>query len=141
MLKISDAANLALHAMAALACTNGGGQTSVNQLAERLGVSEHHLAKVMQRLGKIGLVKSRRGPKGGFTLGRDPDTIHLIEIYEAIEGPMPERECLLDRQVCDGTHCLMGDLIQSVDRQVRDHMQNTKLTDMGQTFLAMGEKK
>ena len=140
MLKISDAANLALHAMAALACSKGGGQTSVNHLAEGLGVSEHHLAKVMQRLGKIGLVKSRRGPKGGFTLGRDPDTIHLMEIYEAIEGPIPQRECLLDHKVCDGTQCLMGDLIRSVDRQVRDHMENTKLTDMGQNFLAVGEK-
>jgi Rrf2 family protein len=138
MLKVSDAANLALHAMAVLAATNGGGQTSVAQLAKHLQVSEHHLAKVMQRLSKQGLVKSRRGPRGGFVLGRPAAEIRLIEIFEALEGPMPERRCLLDRSICDGTGCLMGDLVHTVNDQVRHHLTSTTLAAMGSHFRFPG---
>jgi len=138
MLKISDAANLALHAMSVLAASNGSGQASVTKLAERLGVSEHHLAKVMQRLAKVGLVKSRRGPKGGFSLGRPADEILLMEVFEAIEGPMPTRTCLLGHKVCKGDHCLLGDLVQSVNQQVREHLTRTRLSEMRTGFSALG---
>ena len=139
MLKISDAANLALHAMSVLAAANGNGQSSVTRLAKRLGVSEHHLAKVMQRLSKVGLVKSRRGPKGGFSLGKPAEDILLMEVFEAIEGPLPERTCLLDRKVCEGKHCLLGDLVQSVNTQVREHLANTRLSEMKPGFAGTGE--
>ena len=138
MLKISDAANLALHAMSVLAATKGPGQASVTRLAERLGVSEHHLAKVMQRLSKVGLVRSRRGPKGGFSLGRPADEILLMEVFEAIEGPIPERTCLLGRKVCKGDHCLLGDLIHSVNEQVREHLTRTRLSEMRTGFAPLG---
>ncbi len=139
MLRISDAANLAMHAMSVLAASNGNGQSSVTKLAQRLGVSEHHLAKVMQRLSKVGLVKSRRGPKGGFSLGKPADEIVLMDVFEAIEGPVPERTCLLDKKVCDGKHCLLGDLVQSVNAQVREHLAETRLSDMKPGFTGLGE--
>ena len=138
MLKISDAANLAFHAMAALTAEGQAPQRSVGQLASYLGVSEHHLAKVMQRLAKVGLVHSRRGPRGGFTLGLEPGQIRLLDIYEAIEGPLPERTCLLQNKVCKGAGCVMGDMLQVVNDQVRDHLSNTTLADMGVTFPPMG---
>lgn len=138
MLKISDAANLALHAMAVLAATHGAGQTSVTRLAQNLSVSEHHLAKVMQRLSKVGLVKSRRGPKGGFSLGKPAEDIRLMDVFEAIEGPMPVRTCLLDRKVCNGNHCLLGDLVQSVNERVREHLAKTRLSEMKVGFSDLG---
>lgn len=130
MLKISDAANLAFHALAVL-----GDErlqlASVNQIALHLGVSEHHLSKVLQRLAKVGLVVSRRGPRGGFALSRPPEDIFLIEIFEAIEGKLPERTCLLERKVCEGT-CLMGDLLRSVNSQVAEHLSKTNLAGLNQ---------
>ena len=71
MLKISFATNIALHAMGLLASQQDGCCLTAAQLGGHLGVSENHLTKIMQRLTRVGLVASKRGPKGGFGLGRD----------------------------------------------------------------------
>ena len=62
ILRISDAANLAIHAMAHIAKSGGDANHSVGEIAAEQGVSEAHLSKVMQRLVKVGLLTSRRGP-------------------------------------------------------------------------------
>ena len=131
MFKLSDAANLAFHAMLILSGEKKGNQLSVYHLADHLGVSENHLAKVMQRLSKIGLVISRRGPKGGFTLGKPADQIRLLEIYEVMEGPLMPRLCMLENPVCDGKCCLLGDLLSTIHQQIHDHLSNTTLAQIG----------
>ena len=130
MFKLSDAANLAFHAMAVLASNRTESRQSVTRLARHLGVSDNHLAKVMQRLAKLGLVVSTRGPKGGFSLGRKADEISLKEIYEAIEGPLIERTCMLGKPVCDGTNCLLGNLVLTIHQRIDDHLTNTSLADV-----------
>lgn len=127
MLRISDAVNLAFHAMMILATERDGQPLSVSAMAERLGMSENHLAKVMQRLTKVGLVTSKRGPKGGFTIGRPAADIHLMDIYVSMEGPLPDRECLLNEPMCDGTCCLLGGLLGAINEQVREHLSRTSL--------------
>jgi Rrf2 family protein len=126
-LKISDAANLAFHAMLILAREPDNGQLSVADMAHRLGVSENHLAKVMQRLAKVGLVKSRRGPGGGFTLRKPAAQIRLLDIYVAIEGPLPHGRCLLDKPVCDGSCCLLGGLLTDLHDRIAGHLERTTL--------------
>ena len=104
VLNISQAASLALHTMGRLAAADHGPITTKN-LARDLGVSEAHLAKIMARLGKAGLVSARRGPQGGFTLAVDPGRVNLLQVYEAAEGPLPTGGCLLDRRSATATAC------------------------------------
>lgn len=139
MLKVSDAVNLAFHASALLAGAEG--PRSVGDLARRMEMSENHLSKVMQRLGRAGLVKSRRGPSGGFELARPAQDIRLLDIYEAIEGPYVEQGCLLAKPVCDGSCCLLGGLLQSVHAQLRSHLESTRLADMCPAFQIKREKE
>ena len=88
-LKISDAANIGIHALVYFAIHHSSGRpVSTGEAADSLNVSVHHLSKVLQRLTKAGLVKPVRGPKGGFILGDEPVSITLKRIYEAIEGPL-----------------------------------------------------
>jgi Rrf2 family protein len=96
MLHISDAASLALHAMVLIA---GKPDTlvSTHEIAEQLGVSENHLAKVRQTLSRAGLVESTRGPHGGFRLAKSAAEITLLDVYEAVEGPIRPTSCLLGR--------------------------------------------
>jgi Rrf2 family protein len=132
VLKISDAVNLAFHAMLFLATDKSNGQLSVQEIAGRMGVSENHLSKVMQRLAKAGLVGSKRGPKGGFSLSKAPEEIRLLDIYETIEGRLVRQSCLLSRPICDGHCCLLGDLLGSLQDRVRDHLTSTTLEDVRQ---------
>ena len=93
---ISEAVTLALHGMGLL---RKGDRMSAKNMAASLDVSEAHLAKVFQRLVRVGLVRSTRGPSGGFDLVKDPADISLLDIFVAIEGGVPVgRHCILGNQ-------------------------------------------
>ena len=133
LVKISEAFSLAIHAMAFLARDRK--QRFTNQaVAERSGASGHHLAKVLRRLVQAGLVASTRGPLGGFGLSRPAEQIMLLQIYEAIEGPIPQGGCLLGKTVCDGKDCVLGSLMGTVHQQIRDYLANTTLTELASTL-------
>lgn len=100
------------------------------EIAAALGASAHHLAKVMQRLAKVGLVSSVRGPRGGFSLGKPADEVTLLEIYEVVEGPLATCGCLLQTPVCDGTDCVLGDVVQTIHAQLRDYLSKTTLAKL-----------
>jgi Rrf2 family protein len=127
VLKVSEAASLALHTMVALAM-NLGKLMTTSEIAAGLKASEAHLSKVMQRLAKAGLVRSVRGPHGGFTLNRRPEEITLLEIYELIDGPFVPSSCLFAKPVCDG-QCILGGLLKDVNQQVREHFAKSTLSD------------
>ena len=132
LLKISEAASLGLHASVFLA-GNQKRLFSAKEMAETLGASEAHLAKVLQRLAREGLVRSQRGPKGGFKLNRPADEITLLEVYQACEGPLPQSNCLLSTPICNG-NCILGNLIEDVGRRVSQYLSRTKLSDLGGSF-------
>jgi len=128
VIRISEAASMALHAMAFLASEPERTVPS-KEMASTLGRSEAHLSKVLQRLAKGGLVNSTRGPKGGFVLKRPAGEISLLEIYECIEGPLEETKCLLDQPICGGGKCIFGELLNKVDQEARDYLSGRKLSD------------
>lgn len=128
-LRISDAASLALHA-AVLLSARPERRMAVNEMAARLHVSQAHLSKVLQRLAKVGLVRSTRGPRGGFVLDKPTGQVTLLEVYEAVEGPLSATHCLLGLQVCGARRCLLGDLGQVVSARVRDYLGTTRLSEV-----------
>jgi Rrf2 family protein len=134
--RISEAASLGLHAMALLAARSPDKLTTP-AIAERLGASPHHLAKVMQRLVRAGLLGSTRGVGGGFHLLRPADRISLLEVYEAVEGTMEQRACLLGaRPLCPKGRCLLGGLNVKLHRQARAYFQKAKLSDAQRAFTS-----
>ena len=128
VLNISEAANLALHAGMVLAKAQDK-PVSARQMAGALQVSYDHLAKVLQRLTKAGLVRATRGPTGGFVLAKDPRHIRLLALYEAIDGKFTNKRCLFGRKSCPGGACVMGDLLDSLNHQVREHLAGRRLSD------------
>jgi len=130
LLAFSDAANLGLHAMLELALAEPKRPTPVAEVAARLDASEAHLGKVLQRLGRLGLVASRRGPKGGFTLGRPPEEISLGDVVTAIDGPLDSSGCLLGHKRCLGSACLMGGVLDEVFTLLSGHLSSTLLSHL-----------
>jgi len=126
LLRISEAASLGLHACVALA-GEPDRDVPARELAADFGASEAHLAKVMQRLVKAGLVASTRGPKGGFRLARPAETVTLLDVYEAVEGPVEPLGCLLGRPACRGSVCMFGDFLRDFDTRFRGYMATTTL--------------
>ncbi|MBT4483679.1 MAG: Rrf2 family transcriptional regulator [Candidatus Latescibacteria bacterium] len=129
LLKISEAAVLAFHAMISIA-TNRDRTFPIKEIAKNHHASEAHLSKVMQRLVKAGFVNSTRGPKGGFMLSMDPEDITLREIYEVIDGPLKTNGCLFEAQVCLSQRCIFGTIFENLDETVIKYLTVTKLSDI-----------
>lgn len=127
ILKISEAASIALHAMIILA-KNQNRLVSVKEIASALDISANHLSKVMQRLNKAGLIDSIKGYNGGFKLIEDPGNINFLRIYELIDGKLSGSKCLLSKDVCEG-ECILSGLVVSVNKQVKEKFETTKLSD------------
>jgi Rrf2 family protein len=128
LVKFSDASSLGLHAMALVAGAPDR-HLSARELAGRLTVSEHHLAKVLQRLARAGLLESVRGPAGGFALRGDPARITLLEIHEAIDGRVDANHCLLSRErTC--ASCILGEAVREATAVLVGRLSRTRLADV-----------
>jgi Rrf2 family protein len=128
----SEAASIALHTMTVLAGAPERHLT-VHEIAEQLPVSETHLAKVLQRLVKAGLVDSLRGPRGGFLLRAAPAAITLLQVYESIEGPLEVASCAFP--VAQGCRsCILDDALREANGIVRERLARTTLAELARTF-------
>lgn len=139
IVKVSESATIALHACAWLAtqpCARG----RAGELCRALGFSQAHLVKVMQALARAGLVESRRGPAGGTRLARPAAAIGLLEIYEAVAGPLLTERCLLGCDVCPGGKCLLGRHLRRHHRALRQLLARTTLAALAHS-LAHGRAK
>jgi Rrf2 family nitric oxide-sensitive transcriptional repressor len=132
-IRISEATSIAIHT-AALLAQNTERLVSSHEIARALGASENHLSKVLQRLAHSGIVRSTRGPNGGFKIRTPWEKIRLIEIYEAIEGPLMPGRCLLGPPICRGNKCVLGVLIHKTDEAARKCLAGTTLAEMVKNF-------
>lgn len=130
IIQISEAASLALHGTGLLAYNDR--RMSIHEISEIINASEAHLSKVFQRLVREGLVRSVRGPGGGFELTRPPEEITLLEVYSAIEGIPSSDTCLLRTASCPFKRCIFGDLIKDLTKRFLEHLENTTLGELAE---------
>lgn len=90
------------YAILALACLDGPGGTPmrVEDIARCRHIPKTYLSKIVHSLAEKGLVKTKRGKKGGLVLTRPPEQVSLYDVAEAIEGPGCIGECLLGIESC-----------------------------------------
>ena len=70
---------------------NGRGEpVQIRVISERQAIPGRYLEQIFQRLRRAGLVTSKRGPGGGYTLSRSPARITLRDVVEAVEGPFAD---------------------------------------------------
>jgi len=131
LVKFPEAASLGIHAAVMLAGPHNG-PVPARRLAEGLKASEAHLAKVMQRLVRAGIVSSTRGPKGGFALARPAGEVTLLEVYEAIEGAVEPAGCVFGTPVCGRKHCVFRGVTEELDARLRAYLANAKLSDLAE---------
>jgi len=103
----------------------------LSEIAEATDVPQMFLAKIFQSFAKTGLIGSFRGTGGGFTLTRDPSTITLREIVEAVEGPIIPNRCLMHDEVCNrAATCTVHPVWRRVQEQVVAILDGVTLADL-----------
>ncbi len=130
ILKISEAASLALHSVIFL-MSGQEENWSTKKIAAALQCSKSHLSKVLQRLSRVGILVSMRGPRGGFSVSKKGRDATLMDIYEAIEGPFQVGHCVAGSPICGKNKCiLLEGLTDSISRQLRDRLTGIKVRDL-----------
>src|SRR6185503_17312318 len=99
-MQLTRAADYAVRVMIHLAGLPSGTRSSRADLAEAAECPEQFLSKVLQNLTRAGLVVSHRGNTGGFELSSRHRSASVLEIVEAIEGPVHLNVCLTSEQAC-----------------------------------------
>jgi FeS assembly SUF system regulator len=91
MLRLSKKADYALIAMKHLALREGS--SSAREIAEQYAIPAELMAKVLQRLVNRGLLTSQQGTRGGYLLAKEPSTISVADVIQAIDGPLTVTAC------------------------------------------------
>jgi Rrf2 family protein len=90
----STKAEYGVRVMTHLARVNGDDPVSLGSIAESEGLPLAYLEHLVARLRRAGLVDSRRGARGGYSLGRPADQITMAEVVRALEGEIAPIECI-----------------------------------------------
>ena len=105
-MQITKQADYAVRAVLYLAGLSDGRRAPTSQIAREQRIPPSFLAKIVSQLSVAGMVQTSRGARGGVTLARDPSQITLLEVVEAIDGPITLNECVTDPSVCTfGADC------------------------------------
>src|SRR4051812_9320797 len=73
---------------------------SLSEIASTQGIPRKFLEKIIQSLVRSGLVKSKRGPDGGYALARPPAEVSFRDVIEALEGPVAVNLCMDPQMTC-----------------------------------------
>ncbi len=89
-MKLQAKTRYGVRAVFDLAFHNANGATQAKDIARREGIPLRYLEQIFQDLKRAGIVDSRRGPRGGYTLKRPPEQIRLGEVVRALQGPLDD---------------------------------------------------
>ena len=121
----------ALQAVLYLALRPAGEMTSIKELTRKLDVPYHFVAKILQKLTQMGLLRSLKGPTGGFALGVPAKDITLFHIVEAIDGAAFAQNCVLGFAECSNKHpCAVHDKWAGIRDGIYAMLVNKNIAEM-----------
>ena len=101
MLRFSKKADYALIALKDLAAHPSGRSSSAREIAGRYDIPVELMAKVLQRLVRMGIVASHQGTRGGYQLAREATRISIADVIQAIDGPVLVTACSDEDESCE----------------------------------------
>jgi Rrf2 family protein len=107
---------------------------SIAEIARQQNVPKKFLEKIFQDLMRRGLIRSKRGSCGGYTLARMPDQISFYDVIEALEGPIAVNVCMNQELSCDLLpRCAMVSVWSEIQQKVTEVFTRTTLADLRRT--------
>ncbi len=131
-MKISTRGRYALRLMMDIASMEGEAPVRIKDIARRQQISEKYLEQIVSVLNKAGLVRSSRGPQGGYRLSRKAEDYTAGEIVSSIEGSLVPVACLeTESNECPRHQgCATLRLWEKVDKAIRSVMETVTLADL-----------
>jgi len=130
-LRLTNAADYAIRAMIHMACLPEDSVALRSDIARIHGIPSSFMAKILRNLAHAGLLRSTRGVKGGFSLARPTTEISLLDVVEAIEGPLGLVDCTTEPCGCAmADECPAQPVWANVQTQMADLLRAATLEDL-----------
>ncbi len=133
-MKVSTKGDYGIRALIELAHHYGDPKpTQSGEIAARQGVPESYLEQLLTTLRRAGFIRSVRGPQGGHALIRDPQTVRVSEVIEALEGTILPIDCLDESSTCSKSGgCAQRDMWAAVRDAILAVLENTTIGDLAE---------
>ncbi len=129
-MRLTTKGRYAVTAMLDLALHDGPGPVSLADIAKRQGISLSYLEQLFARLRRRELVRSTRGPGGGYRLARPPSEIFVAEVIGAVDESVDATRCR-GRENCQGEErCLAHDLWEDLSHQIHEFLSGIDLAQI-----------
>ena len=135
-MRLSTAGKYGVQAMYELATAAGDAPMSGKEIAQRNKISHAYLEQLLVKLRRKGLLKSVRGPGGGYVLAREPEDITAGEILRALEGPFTLSRCYVEpggTAIGCGRErvCVSRVLVRRLTMEIAKTLDAISLADLG----------
>lgn len=129
-MRLTTKGRYAVTAMLDLSINANNGPVNLNDISQRQDISLSYLEQLFSKLRKNNLVKSVRGPGGGYCLSRDETDIHMAEIINAVSESLDTTKCQGSGDCQKGSICLTHHLWQDLSEQIYGYLSNISLADL-----------
>ncbi len=130
-MQITRQADYAVRAVYYLTQLGIDSRAATSQIAEKQHIPPSFLAKIISQLSVAGLLHTSRGARGGVSLARDPEEISLLDVVEAIDGPILLNECVADSGACIFTDdCPIRPIWCEAQKDLVGRLKNTNFADI-----------
>ncbi len=146
-MKLSTKSRYGLRALFDMAYHSGTLPAQIKDISRRQTISPRYLEQIFQDLKKAGLLKSRRGPQGGYYLAKRPEQITVREIIEATEGQMALVDCVKGakgraKKVCEfDNQCVTQQIWSEATRRLNEYFDSVTLKDLCDQGKKLGLEK
>ena len=131
----SRSSEYAIRAFVNLAQVPNGKYAMVKQIAAEEEIPSHFLAKILQQLARKGLLRSSKGPTGGFSLRVSADDIRLVDIVEALDGLGEYEKCASGLAECsDDMPCALHDSWKVLRSRIMEYLGRNTIADLAKTL-------
>lgn len=131
MLRLSTKGQYGVRAMFEIAKGYPERPVTIREISERQEVSAPYLEQILNKLRKAGLIKSVKGPGGGYVLSKEPEHISIGAILNELEGPVALTSCLAPGEGCtrvDG--CVTHLLWKALGAKIEAFLETITLKDL-----------
>lgn len=130
-MKLTRAASYAIHALVFMANQKQNKPIASHNVAQARGIPERFLLKVLKPLVSARILLSIKGPNGGYRLAKTPHDISLLDILEAVDGPIRGQASFARDETDGALNKRLDQICSSAAEQVRKQLSKVKISDLG----------
>ena len=130
MMRLTRAASYAIHAVVFMANQKHNRPVASHHIAQARGIPERFLLKVLKPLVSVRVLLSIKGPNGGYRLAKSPNEISLLEILEAVDGPIRGQESYARDETDGHLNKRLDQICNQAADQIRRHLQRVRISDL-----------